>query len=103
MKQVLISFSLCDLCPLWLSRFASSFENSDFHATVNRQPSPHTDGQSNIGARYMPRAKTKSHGDAHVTDCTQNHFFECVVLIGSLTAVDHFSEDQAAHILQLAG
>jgi hypothetical protein len=32
-----------------------------------------------------------------------DHFFQRVILIGTLPAIEHFTEDHAAHIFQLAG
>src|SRR5258708_9983229 len=72
------------------------------HFTAHFEPGFHADRQRDVRARDVSRTQTECHRNSQIANHTQDHFFERVILVWTLLAIQHLAEDNAANVLQLA-
>src|SRR6266446_10729811 len=77
-------------------------QNLQLHFTADFEPGSHSERQRDVRARDMSRTKAKRHRNSEISDHSQDHFFERVILIWTLLAIQHLAEDNAANVFQLA-
>src|SRR6266403_1631269 len=77
-------------------------QNLQLHITAHFEPGSHSDRKRDIRARDVSRTETKRHRNSEIANDSQHNFFERIILSWTLLAIQHFAEDNAAHIFQLA-